>query len=138
MIPFNEEIEEALYKKRVVCPECGEDVDPYDEECPSCCSRMRSVVFECSNCGKEVDPRDTECPHCGDILLPDPFVCPSCNKPVEIDATRCDNCNARFWSPIRLDEASMKKRMKSFEEPKEEEKVEESDEPAVRRRRAYR
>ena len=24
--PFDEDMEEALYKKRVVCPDCGEDV----------------------------------------------------------------------------------------------------------------
>ncbi|MFO8050553.1 MAG: zinc ribbon domain-containing protein [Thermoplasmatota archaeon] len=138
MIPFDEDIEEALYKKRVVCPECGEDVDPYDEVCPHCESRMSSGVFECSNCGKEVDPRDKECPHCGDILLPDPFVCPSCGRPVEMDATRCDSCGARFWSPIRLDDASVKKRVRKFEEPKGEESEEESPERGPQKRRSYR
>lgn len=138
MVPFDEEVEEALYKKRVVCPVCGEDVDPYDEECPACGAKLSSGVFECSNCGKEVDPRDKECPHCGEILLPDPFVCPNCNKPVEMDATKCDSCGARFWSPIRLDEVSMKKRIRKFEEPEEEPEEEPQERLRVRSRRGLR
>ena len=42
IIPFDEDMEEALYKKKVVCPECKEDVDPYDEECPYCHSAARA------------------------------------------------------------------------------------------------
>ncbi|MFW3146731.1 MAG: zinc ribbon domain-containing protein [Thermoplasmatota archaeon] len=137
MVPFDEEMEEALYKKRIVCPECGEDVDPYDEECPACGSRMKAGIFECSNCAREVDPRDKECPHCGEILLPDPFVCPSCGRPVEADSSRCDSCGARYWSPIRLDEASLKKRTRREEEEKVEEPPEEPPEKP-RRVRGYR
>ena len=85
MVPFDEEMEEALYRRRVVCPDCGEEVDPYDDECPACGARMTFGEFECSNCGEAVDPRDKECPKCGEILLPDPFVCPKCSKPVEAD-----------------------------------------------------
>jgi uncharacterized OB-fold protein len=137
MVPFDEDMEEALYRRRVVCPDCGDEVDPYDENCPSCGARMTFGEFECSNCGEAVDPRDKECPKCGEILLPDPFVCPSCSKPVEADATRCDNCGARFWSPIRLDEKAMKDRLKKFAD--DEEKAEpEEEEARPKRRRAYR
>ena len=134
--PFDEDMEEALYKKRVVCPDCGEDVDPYDEECPACGVRLSFGEFECSNCGSSVDPRDKECPQCGEILFPDPFVCPNCQSPVEADSERCDSCGARYWSPIRLDEKSMKERLHSFEEPEFVEEPELEERPVGRR--AYR
>jgi hypothetical protein len=136
IMPFDEDMEEALYKKRVVCPDCGEDVDPYDEECPACGARMTFGEFECSNCGSGVDPRDKECPQCGEILFPDPFVCPNCQSPVEAESERCDSCGARYWSPIRLDEKSMKERLHSFEEPELIEEPELEERPVARR--AYR
>jgi len=137
MVPFDEDMEEALSRRRVVCPDCGEEVDPYDENCPSCGARMIYGEFECSNCGAAVDPRDKECPKCGEILLPDPFVCPSCQRPVDSDATRCDSCGARFWSPIRLDERSMKSRLKKFAD--DEKEIEpEIEKAGSRGRKAYR
>ncbi|MGA1866779.1 MAG: zinc ribbon domain-containing protein, partial [Thermoplasmatota archaeon] len=87
--------------------------------------------FECPNCGSWVDPRERECPKCGEILLPEPFVCPNCMAAVEADATRCDNCRARFWSPIRLDDKTLKGRMKKFENVPDEQKWEKS---SLRRR----
>ncbi|MBN1538833.1 MAG: zinc ribbon domain-containing protein [Candidatus Thermoplasmatota archaeon] len=134
IVPFNEDIEAALYKRRVLCPECDEEVNPFDQECPSCHCRLRPDEFECPNCGSLVDPRDRECPHCGEILLPEPFVCPNCLSPVEPDAVRCDNCRAKFWSPIRLDETTLKSRLKKIENASEEPKWEKSS----LRRRPYR
>jgi hypothetical protein len=53
-----------------------------------------------------------------------------------MDATTCDTCGSRFWSPIRLDEESMKERLHDIEEPALEQEVLEEEEPV--RRRAYR
>lgn len=136
IIPFDEDMEAALYKKKVVCPECKEDVDPYDEVCPYCQVRLKFGEFECSNCGSLVDPRDKECPQCGEILFPDPFVCPNCQAAVEADSTKCDSCGARFWSPIRLDERSLKSRLRKLEDVGSEPEPEKEERPS--RRRAYR
>jgi DNA-directed RNA polymerase subunit RPC12/RpoP len=116
MVPFDEEAAEVLERRIVRCSKCDEEVSPYDDECPHCGARLTVGIYECSSCGKEVDPRDKECPHCGEILLPEPYVCPNCSKPVEDDARKCDSCGARFWSPILLDEASLKKKVRK-EEP---------------------
>lgn len=118
---YDEGMDEAFSKRVFTCEKCGEEISPYDEECPSCGSRLRPGVFECSNCGREVDPRDKECPHCGEILLPEPYVCPKCGNPVEADSTSCDRCRAKFWSPILLDEGSIKKRRRKIPQPEEEE-----------------
>ncbi len=136
MIPFDEEAAEVLERRIVKCSKCDEDVSPYDEECPHCGSRLSIGIYECSNCGETVDPRDKECPHCGENLLPDPYVCPNCLKPVEEDSQKCDSCGSRYWSPILLDEKTMKKKRRKFEEPEEPESEPEPERP--RRRRAYR
>ncbi|MBN1389926.1 MAG: zinc ribbon domain-containing protein [Candidatus Thermoplasmatota archaeon] len=115
MVPFDKDIETALYKKRTVCPECSSEVDPYDEECYNCHARLKIGEYECPNCSSLVDPRDRECPQCGEILLVEPYVCPNCLSAVEADAVRCDSCRARFWSPIRLDEKTQKSRLKKLE-----------------------
>jgi DNA-directed RNA polymerase subunit RPC12/RpoP len=133
IIPFDEEAAEVLERRIVRCSKCDEEVSPYDEECPHCNARLSVGIYECSSCGKEVDPRDKECPHCGEILLPEPYVCPNCGRPVEKDARRCDNCGARFWSPILLDEASMKKKT-GKSEPESIEPVEEPRRRPQRRR----
>ena len=134
-IPFDEEAAEVLERRIVRCSKCDEEVSPYDEYCPHCDSKLVVGSYECSSCGKDVDPRDKECPHCGEILLPDPYVCPVCGKPVESDSTKCDSCGAKYWSPILLDENSLKKK-KIAEQPIEEEPPQEEERP--RRRRAYR
>jgi DNA-directed RNA polymerase subunit RPC12/RpoP len=137
MVVFDEEAAEVLERRIVKCSNCSGEVSPYDEECPNCGARLSLGRYECSNCGSEVDPRDKECPQCGEILLPDPYVCPNCLKPVEMDSQRCDNCGARYWSPILLDEATLKKRRRKLEDtgiPKPEEKPEETS----RRRRSLR
>lgn len=136
-IPFDEEAAEVLERRIVKCSECDEEVSPYDEECPNCGARLSMAVYECSNCSKEVDPRDKECPHCGEILLPDPYVCPNCMKPVEEDSTKCDYCGARYWSPILLDEKSLKKKT-SRTQPVEEPEPEEERPSRPVRRRSYR
>jgi DNA-directed RNA polymerase subunit RPC12/RpoP/Na+-transporting methylmalonyl-CoA/oxaloacetate decarboxylase gamma subunit len=134
MIPFDDEAAEVLERRIVRCSKCDEEVSPYDEECPHCGARLSVGIYECSSCGKEVDPRDKECPHCGEILLPEPYVCPSCGKPVEEDARRCDICGARFWSPILLDERSLKKKAVREEPEPEPEPERDSPRRPVRRR----
>ena len=114
MTPFSDRSDEMLASRQFVCPECGEGVGPRDEECPACGKKLVLGEFECNNCGKTVDPTYTECPYCGEILLPEPYVCPRCHSPVEFDATSCDACKSKFWSPILLDEASMKKRKAKY------------------------
>jgi DNA-directed RNA polymerase subunit RPC12/RpoP len=136
-VPFDEEAAEVLERRIVRCSKCDEEVSPYDDYCPHCEARLTIGAYECSNCGKDVDPRDKECPHCGEILLPDPYVCPVCGRPVEQDSTKCDSCGAKYWSPILLDEASLK-RKKIAEQPQQVEEEEEVEEERPRRRRAYR
>ena len=115
MVPFDEEVMEVLERRIIRCANCDEEVSPYDDVCPHCGARLSMNIYECSNCGKEVDPRDRECPHCGEILLPEPYVCPKCFKPVEADASKCDYCGATFWSPILLDEETLKRKKKHIE-----------------------
>lgn len=133
MIPFDDEAAEVLERRIVRCSKCDEEVSPYDEFCPHCDARLVIGSYECSSCGKDVDPRDKECPHCGEILMPDPYVCPVCGKPVEGDSTKCDSCGAKYWSPILLDEMSLKKKRRVME-MEAEEKEEEPEEPSRGRR----
>jgi len=128
----DEEMEEALSRRIFTCPNCDTEVGPYDEECPSCGAHLKVGEFECPNCGQNVDPRDRECPVCGEILTPEPYVCPNCYSVVEPDTRRCDRCGTSFWSPIQLDENTLKKKRREYireedEEGKEEEKREERD-----------
>lgn len=131
---YDEDMEEAMEGRIFTCDNCGDEVSPYDEECPGCGSKLTPGVFECSNCNREVDPRDRECPHCGEILLPEPYVCPKCSSPVEAESIKCDRCGAEYWSPILLDEKSIDKRRKKMSFEEEPEPEEEEEKPRMRRR----
>ena len=129
---IDEDMEEAISRRIFTCPNCDTEVGPFDEECPSCGAHLKVGEFECPNCGQNVDPRDRECPVCGEILTPEPYVCPNCYSVVEPDTRRCDRCGTSFWSPIQLDENTLKKKRREYireedEEGKEEEKREERD-----------
>jgi len=120
LTPFDGELEGVLERRTMNCPNCGDVVGPYDEECPACNTRLKAGEYECGNCHTAVDPRENVCPNCGDILLAEPYVCPKCDYPVEADSRKCDNCGATYWSPILLDRKSIKARMRPVEAQVEE------------------
>ena len=125
-----QEPDEELMNRKFLCPKCNSEVYYDEEECPSCGNAFVKGEFECPSCSKMVDPREKECPYCGEILLEEPYVCPNCSNPVSPDSTRCDRCNITYWSPIKLDQRTLKNRKRPVateeraEEPKEDNKEE--------------
>ncbi len=102
---FGEDGEEFDFSEREVhCPVCGEEVDPFDEECENCGAIFEPELYECPKCGEDVDPREKICPHCGEILQIEPTVCPHCGEVVHPEATHCDSCGEDFWSPVKLEQ----------------------------------
>lgn len=100
---YDEEMDyDGLEDKDFVCRNCGDVVDPFDEECPSCGYEL-TLEFECPYCHGDIDdPRELVCPHCGEALMKEVTVCPDCESVVPNSATHCEVCGADFWSPIFL------------------------------------
>ena len=69
------------------CGNCGEPIDPDDEECPSC------GVDLCPDCGTALEPEADVCPHCGAEFA---FSCPECGEDLPADAEACPHCGYVF------------------------------------------
>jgi hypothetical protein len=93
---------DGLEDKEFLCRNCGEPIDPYDDECMECGAQFE-MEFECQYCGEMIDdPRELVCPSCGEALITEVSVCPGCNSVVNNEATHCEVCGDDFWSPIFL------------------------------------
>jgi len=93
---------DGLEDKEFLCRNCGEPIDPYDDECMECGAQFE-LEFECQYCGELIDdPRELVCPSCGEALLNEVTVCPGCNAVVHNEATHCEVCGDDFWSPLYL------------------------------------
>ena len=93
---------DGLEDKEFLCRNCGEPIDPFDDECMECGAQFE-LEFECQYCGEMIDdPRELVCPSCGEALITEVSVCPGCNSVVNNEATHCEVCGDDFWSPIFL------------------------------------
>ncbi len=93
---------DGLEDKEFLCRNCGEPIDPFDDECMECGAQFE-MEFECQYCGEMIDdPRELVCPSCGEALITEVTVCPSCNSVVNNEATHCEVCGDDFWSPLYL------------------------------------
>lgn len=137
-ISYQDSVDEEVLNKKFKCPNCDSEIMYEEDQCPSCGTRFKRNQFECPSCGKDLDPREKECPYCGEILLEEPYVCPNCSNPVEPDANSCERCNAKFWSPIRLDERSIERRRRPVEEEKQPEPEPEKEQEPVHPGRGHR
>ena len=101
-------------EREVHCPVCGEEVDPFDEECDHCGAIFEKDIFECPSCGEDVNPREPICGSCGEIIQTEATTCPHCGGVVSPDSKHCDSCGEDFWSPVKL-EAKLPRPKKKFE-----------------------
>ncbi len=118
---------DGLEDKEFLCRNCGDVVDPFDEECPNCGSELETE-FECQYCGELVeDPRELVCPACGEALMDEVTVCPSCTSIVPNNANHCEVCGDDFWSPLYLSPRKVPKFVPP-DEPEEQEEEAEGEE----------
>ncbi len=55
-------------KGQILCPQCGNPVDPNWKVCPYCGYVLKKEPKRCPQCGEIVDPSWTVCPYCGAVL----------------------------------------------------------------------
>lgn len=84
------------------CPDCGARIDPRDEFCAGCGSRLQSAEearaatekLSCPKCGNAANPTEPFCGHCGAPLGEEPEVpqAAPAGAPAAASAAACPNC----------------------------------------------
>jgi RNA polymerase subunit RPABC4/transcription elongation factor Spt4 len=64
-----EEFMDQPMKEKVMCSECGSEIDADVRVCPECGEEFEGEEFQCPKCQKLVPEEADVCPHCGNKFL---------------------------------------------------------------------